>query len=244
MAASRYDSVAEFYIDGWSDEITDPATTALLELVGSCSGFRVLDVACGHGRVTRTLARRGGAVTGVDISDRLLAHARQLEQETALGITYLRADLTGGALPVTGPFDVVTCNFGLSDVDDLSGALGAVTAAMRPGARFVFSLLHPCFPGGGEVSGSWPSDRPYWSEGYWLPTGRESSLRRRVGTNHRMLSSYVNSLIESGLVIDHLVEPEPDEAWRAAHPEAARVPVYLAGAATLAGWLPRLDSNQ
>src|SRR5215831_19307777 len=136
MATARYDSVAEFYIDGWDDQIADPATTALMELVGSCSGLRVLDVACGHGRVTRALARQGAAVTGVDISERLLARARQLELGSVLGITYLRADLTTGTLPVTGPFDVVACNFGLSDVDDLAAALRAVAGVMRAGARF------------------------------------------------------------------------------------------------------------
>jgi SAM-dependent methyltransferase len=155
--------------------------------------------------------------------------------KSVLGITYLRADLTTGTLPVTGPFDLVTCDFGLSDVDDLAAALKAVAAVLSAGARFVFSILHPCLPGGGEVSGSWSTDRPYWSEGYWLPSGRASSLRRQVGANHRMLSTYLNALIDSGLVIDQLVEPEPDDAWRASHPEAAVMPVYLAVSTTLAG---------
>lgn len=65
VATVRYDSVADFYIEGWTDEINDPATRALLDEVGACSGLRVLDVACGHGRVTRALVRRGGDVTGV-----------------------------------------------------------------------------------------------------------------------------------------------------------------------------------
>jgi 2-polyprenyl-3-methyl-5-hydroxy-6-metoxy-1,4-benzoquinol methylase len=242
VATARYDSVAEFYIDGWNDAIADPGTAALLELAGACSGLRVLDVACGHGRVTRALARQGATVTGVDISERLLARARQLEKESVPGITYLRADLTTGTLPLTGPFDLVTCNFGLSDIDDLAAALRAVVGVMRAGSAFVFSILHPCFPGGGEVSGSWPGGRGYWAEGFWLPSGRASALRRQVGANHRMLSTYLNALIDAGLVIDALLEPEPDAAWRASHPDAAVIPVYLAVSTTLAGHSARAQN--
>jgi hypothetical protein len=31
----------------------------------------------------------------------------------------------------------------------------------------VFSILHPCFPGGGEISGSWPAGGSYRDEGWW-----------------------------------------------------------------------------
>jgi 2-polyprenyl-3-methyl-5-hydroxy-6-metoxy-1,4-benzoquinol methylase len=67
MVQARYDAVAEFYIDGF-DSIDDPASLALLELLGPVAGLRVLDVACGHGRVTRALARRGASVVGIDLS--------------------------------------------------------------------------------------------------------------------------------------------------------------------------------
>lgn len=50
-----------------------------------------------------------------------------------------------------------------------------------------------------------------------------------------MLSTYLNALIDSGLAIDQVVKPEPDEAWRACHPEAAVMPVYLAVSTTLTG---------
>jgi ubiquinone/menaquinone biosynthesis C-methylase UbiE len=62
---ARYDAVADFYAAGF-DTIDDPASAALLDLTGPPAGLRILDLACGHGRVqlpqrvpqARALARR------------------------------------------------------------------------------------------------------------------------------------------------------------------------------------------
>jgi 2-polyprenyl-3-methyl-5-hydroxy-6-metoxy-1,4-benzoquinol methylase len=62
MVQARYDAVADFYIDGF-DSAGDPASLALLDMLGPVTGLRVLDVACGHGRITRELARRGANVS-------------------------------------------------------------------------------------------------------------------------------------------------------------------------------------
>src|SRR6202034_953638 len=58
LTEARYDAVADFYISGFGSA-DDPASLALLELLGQAAGLRVLGVACGHGRITRELARRG-----------------------------------------------------------------------------------------------------------------------------------------------------------------------------------------
>ena len=68
MAEARYDAVAEFYVSGF-DSLDDPPSEALLELLGPPAGLRILDVGCGHGRVTRELARRGACLTGIDRLD-------------------------------------------------------------------------------------------------------------------------------------------------------------------------------
>jgi 2-polyprenyl-3-methyl-5-hydroxy-6-metoxy-1,4-benzoquinol methylase len=52
------------------------------------AGLRVLDLACGQGRLSRELARRGARVVGLDISNELLDKARAVEKDEPLGISY------------------------------------------------------------------------------------------------------------------------------------------------------------
>jgi 2-polyprenyl-3-methyl-5-hydroxy-6-metoxy-1,4-benzoquinol methylase len=209
MAGARYDAVADFYISGFGSA-GDPASVALLELLGPVAGLRVLDVACGHGRITRELARRGAEVTGIDISGSLISKARQTEHDEPLGIRYIHADVTTQAALGESEFDAAACNFGLSDIDDLEAAITAISSALRAGGSFSFSILHPCFAGGKDISGSWPAASRYYDEGRWMAQDARSALRRQVGANHRMLSTYLGTLRRHGLWLDQIAEPLPE----------------------------------
>jgi SAM-dependent methyltransferase len=225
MIRARYDAAAEFYIEGF-DSADDPASLALLDMLGPVTGLRVLDVACGHGRITRELARRGASVVGIDISGVLISKAREIEQDEPLGIRYVHDDVTTPGSFGDGGFDAAACNFGLSDIDDLDAAVTAVSGALRPGGSFAFSILHPRFAGGKDISGAWPPAGSYYDEGHWTAHDARSALRRQVGANHRMLSTYVTTLRRHGLWLDQLAEPLPEPGWDPAH-DADRKPVFL-----------------
>jgi ubiquinone/menaquinone biosynthesis C-methylase UbiE len=204
---AAYDAIADLYAETVGEDVSDPATAALLELVGPVQGLDVLDVACGHGRVTRELARRGARVIGIDVSTELLAMARAIERVAPLGISYPEADVTSAASLPGASFDAVTCNFGLSDIDDLDAALLTIERVLRPGGWFVFSILHPCFPGSGDdAPSSWPP-RGYFHEGWWRASN--TGFRGKVGSHFRMLSTYLNALIDQGFVLDRVAEPAP-----------------------------------
>lgn len=224
----RYDPVAEFYVNEIGDRVDDPATAALLALADLRQGSRVLDVACGQGRVSREAARRGASVIGIDVSQRLVESARAAEHHQRLGVRYVQGDVTVPTVLDGELFDVILCNFGLSDIDDLDGALSTVSRALRPRGSYVFSILHPCFPGWGErASSSWPTGKGYFREGWWRPETESSAIRHRVGANHRTVATYVNALIRNDLTVDEVVEPAPPEAWTLAEPERDPVPTFL-----------------
>jgi 2-polyprenyl-3-methyl-5-hydroxy-6-metoxy-1,4-benzoquinol methylase len=229
VAPARYDDVADFYEAGWADASGDAVLDCLFDLLGAVRGLRILDAACGHGRVTRELARRGAQVTGVDLSAALIDKALAQEAREPLSVTYFQGDIGATAVAFDGRFDAVICSFGLSDIDDLDAAIAAVAGALRPAGVFAFCLLHPCFPGDGPISGSWPSTGTYYDEGWWLPQGHASSLRRKVGANHRTLATYLNAMTAHGLLLDRLAEPPPPKTWRDSGMTAATFPVFLAG---------------
>jgi SAM-dependent methyltransferase len=122
----------------------------------------------------------------------------------------------------------VVCHFGLADIDNLDGALATVRRVLRPNGRFVFSILHPCFPGTATVSGTWPAVGRYYDEGLWVADAPSSTLRHQVGANHRTLSTYVNSLSRHGLLLTAVREPSPpSECATDDRRDAARLPVFL-----------------
>jgi len=227
-ATARYDEVADFYVTEMGAGLDDPATAALLDIAGDVTGRRLLDLACGQGRVARELARRGARVTGVDLSAALVEQAREAEASGRLGIEYLAADAGDDALFQTAAFDGVVCNFGVSDIDDLDAALRTVRRVVRPGGFFAASLLHPCFPGWTDnVSPSWPRGGGYFAEGWWRSQAARSLLRRQVGSNHRTISTYLNALVSHDLVIESVAEPAPPSTWLAENPDMDPVPTFL-----------------
>jgi 2-polyprenyl-3-methyl-5-hydroxy-6-metoxy-1,4-benzoquinol methylase len=230
-ASARYDEIADFYDERAGRSVADGATAALLTLAGQVSGLHLLELACGQGRVTRELARRGARVTGVDISAAMLEGAKEAETRQPLGIKYVQADVTDPGVLDGQVFDAVACNHGLADVDDLDGLLATVIRVLAPGGWFVFSLLHPCFPGwDGDAPSSWPPSLGYFHEGWWLASNQ--GFRGKVGANHRTLSTYVNSLAGQGLLLEEVVERPADAERQAQLPGAAPVPFFLAARAS------------
>jgi SAM-dependent methyltransferase len=105
---------------------------------------RVLDLACGEGRYCRALSARGFQVTGVDLSDDLLAEARRRSPLLPGMPTYVRADMR--SLPFGPQFDAVVSlftSFGYFDerADD-ARVLSGVARVLVPGGRFLLDFLN------------------------------------------------------------------------------------------------------
>lgn len=102
----------------------------------------VLDVACGTGDMCVELARRCYTVTGVDISEEMLAVARQ---KTASATFHLG---NAEALPFAdGEFDAVTCAFGVRNFVHLEQGLNEMLRVLKPGGTMiVLELATPDSP--------------------------------------------------------------------------------------------------
>jgi SAM-dependent methyltransferase len=119
---------------------------AALGALAATSGESVLDVGCGAGTTTLTLAGivgTGGRVVGVDISAPLLAVARR----RAVGVTnvmFVEADAQQ-TLPHDAPFDAVFSRFGLMFFDEPVAAFAKLHQATSPGGRLAFVCWQGAF---------------------------------------------------------------------------------------------------
>jgi ubiquinone/menaquinone biosynthesis C-methylase UbiE len=230
-----YDAIADWYdqILRGGSPVHALAVPALLELMGSLEGLDVCDLACGQGIVAREMARRGAQVTGIDLSARLLAIAQRNEEETSLGVHYQWGDAQSLREISDNSFDGVVCNLALMDIPDLSASLQTVGRILKPQGWFVFAITHPCFqiPDSrwtGKTGGTVKRElRGYFKEGPWRSDNLQG-VRGQVGAEHRMLSTYLNSLIEAGFQLAQTREPQAQEEIAGRVPGYREVPAVLA----------------
>src|SRR5438309_1620679 len=104
-------------------------------------GERVIDVGCGCGDTTITLARRvgpAGLVLGIDISAPMLERAAETARAAGLAnVRFENADAQTHRLS-PGAFDVVYSRFGVMFFADPVAAFTNLRAALRPGGRLAF----------------------------------------------------------------------------------------------------------
>jgi len=111
--------------------------------LGLKEGDAVLDLGCGTGRHSVALAQQGMRVTGLDLSETLLAQARSSAAEAGVEVTWLQRDMRD--LEDLGPFDACASlytAFGFFGDDEDQEVLYQVAAALAPGGRFLLDLTN------------------------------------------------------------------------------------------------------
>ena len=188
----------------WNAHYERPAVVSLLP---DLKGAKVLDVGCGSGWYAEYLLSRGAVVTAFDLDPDFVALTQSRVGEHA---QVLQADLAKPLdFAADGEFDVVLCPLVLHYLKDWKSALHEFYRILKPHGILVFSTHHPF--------NDWKlfNKEDYFAvellEDEWDEVGKVTFYRRP-------LTTISQDLFSAGLVIEHILEPQPTEDFRRVNP--------------------------
>ncbi len=103
---------------------------------------KVLDVGCGGGILTESLAKQGANATGIDVSESALSAARQHAAQQGISVNYESIMVEDLAKTNAGEFDVVTCMELLEHVPDPTSVVTACAQLVKPHGHVFFSTIN------------------------------------------------------------------------------------------------------
>lgn len=202
-------------------------TPGFMNMLPPVKGLHGLDAGCGEGHHTRLIAREGASMTGIDIAETFIRHAREEEDREPLGIDYRVASVQN--LPFEDQtFDFAVATMSLMDMPNHPQALSEIFRVLKPGGFFQFSIEHPCFT---TPIRYWVNDEKgerhalavsdYFKEingevQEWIFGCAPDELKAKypkfkVPRFRRTVSGWLNLLVEAGFQLDAFEEPTPSD---------------------------------
>jgi len=106
------------------------------------TGKRVLDVGCGGGILSESMAQRGATVLGIDLSEKALGVAQLHQLESGVQLDYRLISAEALALELPRSFDLITCMEMLEHVPDPAQTVAACASLVKDGGLVVFSTIN------------------------------------------------------------------------------------------------------
>lgn len=172
-----------------------------LSLIGEVEGKSILDAACGPGKYAEILMAKGAAVTGFDISPRMVQLAKERNKNKG---TFFVHDLGEPLIKLESQtYDIVLCALAMHYLEDWTLAIKEFHRVLKPNGHLVISIEHPFFEYTYFKSTKYFEIEPVkcnWS-GFGKPI--------EVNSYRRPLHECIVPLTNNGFYIDQLMEPKP-----------------------------------
>ncbi|ASP40396.1 bifunctional 3-demethylubiquinol 3-O-methyltransferase/2-polyprenyl-6-hydroxyphenol methylase [Bacterioplanes sanyensis] len=120
----------------------NPLRANYIDQHAGLAGKRVLDVGCGGGILSESMAQRGAQVMGIDMGEAPLNVAKLHALESGVEVDYQRIEVETLAQQQPASFDVVTCLEMLEHVPDPSSVVKACFELVKPGGQVFFSTIN------------------------------------------------------------------------------------------------------
>ncbi len=176
-------------------------------LEGKC----VLDLGCGYGWHCRFASEQGARqVLGIDISERMIGRARQLNGGKP--IEYRVCGIDEYEYPENF-WDLVVSNLALHYIEDLDKIYQNVYRTLKKSGIFLFNIEHPVFTAGVGQDWVYADDgtAQHWPvDDYFVPGERMTHfLGCEVRKQHHTLTQILMGLLRTGFVLEAVEEAEP-----------------------------------
>ena len=112
------------------------------QTAGGLQNKKIIDVGCGGGILTESMAAKGADVTGIDLAEKSLKIARLHSLESGVKVKYEHISAESMAAEHIEAFDVVTCMEMLEHVPDPASIIRACSQMVKPGGWVFFSTLN------------------------------------------------------------------------------------------------------
>ncbi len=121
----------------------NPIRMSYIDSYINVAELKVLDIGCGGGILTETLAKRGATVTGIDMTNAPLQVAKLHALDTGIeNITYVQTTAEQLASEQPGTYDVITCMEMLEHVPDPSSILASIHSLLKPNGWAFLSTIN------------------------------------------------------------------------------------------------------
>jgi 2-polyprenyl-6-hydroxyphenyl methylase/3-demethylubiquinone-9 3-methyltransferase len=120
----------------------NPVRMRYIERIVALRGIRALDVGCGGGILSESMARAGADVLGIDLAQEVLTVAKLHALEAGLQLEYSGVAAEELARQRPAAFDLVTCMELLEHVPDPAATMEALASSVKPGGDVIVSTLN------------------------------------------------------------------------------------------------------
>lgn len=191
-----------------------------LKLLGKVAGKNILELGSGAAQNSIYLSKHGANTTAVDISDSQLTHAKKLAEENGVQVKFIQSDFVDFKKKVgRQKYDIVLSVYALQycqSVAEMRGVMKNIASVLKPKGFLLFSLDHPI-----RAHGYWQVNKGsdiFVLDNYfdrsakkWNYSFPEGNIAPEMTGSFKTIGDYIVSVIDAGLVIQKVLEPEPVE---------------------------------